>query len=74
VQTVHLLVRYVAVSGLVPHKACMVASLCASNFHQSRVAKYNASLFHSSNHSQRGQLNPLTTNNLLSEQNLLQAR
>jgi len=74
VPTVHLVVRCVAVSGLVPHKACTVAWLCGSNFHQSRGAKYNASLLHSNNRLQHGQLNPPTINNLLSEQNLSQAR
>jgi hypothetical protein len=38
------------------------------------AAKYNASLFRSNNPLQRGQLNPPTINNLLSEQNLSRAR
>jgi len=73
VPTVHLVVRCGDVSGLVLHKAFTVAWLCGSNFRQSRGVKYNASLLHSSNRSQRGQFNPPTINNLLSEQTLSQA-
>ena len=72
VPTAHLVVPCVDANGLVPHKACTVAWLCASNFHRSHVARFNASLFHSNNRLRRGLMNPQTINNLSSEPNLSQ--